>query len=354
MGKRGLRSGEARKTLPFDQWPEEDRLGWKEAFQIGDLFDTGPGAHLAESTRQALQFAWGRWLGLLCQQDGQALNLTIADRLTEDRLKAFADHLKTTCSSVSISIVLAHLHRIARLLSPQADWGFVGELRSRLARYSSSSRVPHQVVSAERLVGLGFRLMDEAEADNAPSMKCRAMQYRDGLLIGFLALCPIRRRNIAIMLIGGHLQQAGQGYSVLFGPEETKNGEPLEFELPEMIVPHFERYLDHWRPLIPGSGGHHGLWASDKQCPLTRCALNDIVVRHTHRDLGTAVNLHRFRHAAATTIAVHDPERVLIAKDLLHHKGQTSVERHYNLAASLKASRAYARLLKKLSQKHQS
>ena len=60
MGIRGLQSGEARKTLPFDQWPQEDRLRWQEAFHAGDLFDTGPGAHLAEATRAALQFACAR------------------------------------------------------------------------------------------------------------------------------------------------------------------------------------------------------------------------------------------------------------------------------------------------------
>lgn len=78
----------------------------------------------------------------------------------------------------------------------------------------------------------------------------------DGLLIAFLALCPIKRRNIAVMLIDVHLQRTPQGYSVIFEPEETKNGEPLDFALPDMIVPHSERYLYHWRPLISGRAEH--------------------------------------------------------------------------------------------------
>ena len=351
MGLRGLKSGEARKSLPFDQWPEEERLRWQEAFHAGDLFEAGPAAHLAEATRAAIQYAWGRWLGFLQQHDSQALDLTLADRLTEARLRAFADHLRTTCSSVTVSTVVTNLHRVARLLAPQEDWGFIGEIRNRLGRCATQGRVHHQVVSAELLVCLGFKLMTEAEADSAGSMKRRAMHYRDGLLIAFLALCPIRRRNIAVMLIDVHLQRTPQGYSVQFDPEETKNGEPLEFDLPDMIVPHFERYLDHWRPLIPGSAGHHGLWASNKQCLVTKCGLNLIVTRHTRRELGTAINLHRFRYAAATTIAIHDPEHVPVAKDLLHHKDEASVGRHYNLAASLEASRNYARLLQGLRQK---
>lgn len=350
MGRRGPTPGGARKSLPFCHWPEEDQLGWQEALRSGDLFDTGPGAHLAEATRQNLQNAWGRWLGFLLQVDTEALELPVAHRLTDNRLRAFVDQLDTTCSSASVSTLVAQLHQVARLLAPAADWGFIGDLRSRLGRCATSSRHHHQVVSAERLVGLGFQLMEEAEV-GCNLLKSRAILYRDGLLIAFLALCPIRRRNIALMLVDEHLQREEQGYSVLFGPEETKNGEPLEFDLPNMIVPHLQRYLDHWRPLIPGGADHHGLWASAKKCPLSKCALNDIVVRHTRRALGMTVSLHRFRHAAATTIAIHDPARVLVAKDLLHHKGPASVGRHYNLAASLQASRGYARLLQELLQR---
>lgn len=225
--------------------------------------------------------------------------------------------------------------------------------RKRLDRRTNSNREHLPIVSAERLVALGFKLMNEADEVGAGSLTGRALLYRDGLLITFLALCPIRRRNITAMLLDVHLQRTGQQYSVLFEPEETKNGEPLEFDLPRMIVAHFERYLDHWRPLIPGSADHQGLWASEKKCRLTKCALNDIVVRHSRRAWGITVNLHRFRHAAATTLAIHDPARVLVAKDLLHHKAPGSVGRHYNLAASLQASRSYAKLLQQLRQKSQ-
>ena len=135
-------------------------------------------------------------------------------------------------------------------------------------------------------------------------------------------------------------------------PEHLQELKRLRAHLPTLpkglVAKNRELLRRYWRPLIPGSAGHHGLWASNKQCPVTKCGLNDIVTRHTRRELSTAVNLHRFRHAAATTIAIHDSATMPIAKDLLHHKDEANVGRHYNLAASLEASRSYARLLQGL------
>ena len=42
------------KHLPVNEWPEADRAAFRAAYEPGDLFDgtAGPGAHLAEGTRQ--------------------------------------------------------------------------------------------------------------------------------------------------------------------------------------------------------------------------------------------------------------------------------------------------------------
>ena len=43
--------------IPFEAWPEEDRIRWNAAFRAGDPFEEcGPGAHLAERTRQDLYY----------------------------------------------------------------------------------------------------------------------------------------------------------------------------------------------------------------------------------------------------------------------------------------------------------
>ena len=49
--------------LRFAQWPAEDQKRWAAAFKSGDRFDdSGRGAHLAASTRQARRESYGRFL----------------------------------------------------------------------------------------------------------------------------------------------------------------------------------------------------------------------------------------------------------------------------------------------------
>jgi integrase len=65
------------------------------------------------------------------------------------------------------------------------------------------------------------------------------------------------------------------------------------------------------------------------------------VRRRTQKALGFPVNLHRFRHAAATFWSVRDPVNVRGVKDLLGHAFATA-EQHYIMAQSRMAGRALA------------
>src|SRR5262249_30118172 len=66
-------------------------------------------------------------------------------------------------------------------------------------------------------------------------------------------------------------------------------------------------------------------------------------VRQRTRDaLGFPVNLHRFRHAAATLWSINDPKNVRGAKDLLGHSSFRTTEKHYVMAQSRLAGRVFA------------
>ena len=69
----------ARKSriyLPFDSWPAEDQARWQAAFKAGDRFDgSGPGSHLAESTRRNLWISYARFLGFISANRHDLLDL---------------------------------------------------------------------------------------------------------------------------------------------------------------------------------------------------------------------------------------------------------------------------------------
>jgi integrase/recombinase XerD len=115
--------------------------------------------------------------------------------------------------------------------------------------------------------------------------------------------------------------------------------------VPEWIVPFLERYLREVRPMFLGATQHDGLWVSTKGGPLTGNAISSIITNRTRDAFGQPVNPHLFRACAATTIAILDPGRIGIARDLLGHVSLATTHAHYNKARSIEASRLYASIL---------
>ena len=82
-----------RRSLPFDAWPEVDRIAWTEAIAEGDIFDgRGPAAHWAATTRNSVVAAYGRYLAFLTASESSALAEDPTKRLTEDRLARYLNH----------------------------------------------------------------------------------------------------------------------------------------------------------------------------------------------------------------------------------------------------------------------
>jgi integrase/recombinase XerD len=65
----------------------------------------------------------------------------------------------------------------------------------------------------------------------------------------------------------------------------------------------------------------------------------------TRKALGFAVNLQRFRIAAATFWSIRDPANVRGVKDLLGHTSFATTEKHYIMSQSRLAGRALAHVI---------
>jgi len=74
-------------------------------------------------------------------------------------------------------------------------------------------------------------------------------------------------------------------------------------------------------------------------------ALYDIVMKRTRAAFGKPINPHMFRDAAATTLAIHDPEHVRAAAALLGHRSFGTTEKYYNQANGLQAGRDHAAVI---------
>jgi integrase/recombinase XerD len=250
-----------RMQLPFQKWPAEDRIGWESAFKIGDRFDeSGPGAHLAESTRRVWRESYSRFLGFISAHRPDLMHLPPDARI--DRL-VVADYVawrRKSCGDVSVAIDLDHLRGALKLICPGVDWSWLLIITKRIAAAAPRRHPKYHLVTSDRFYALGLELMDAAvtDVDAAKHIsKAHAFQYRDGLIIALRALIPLRSRTVVAMRIGSHLVKTGDLWGLDIPAADTKNKRPLDYSIPMELSARIDFYLERFRSRIPRGGKTH-------------------------------------------------------------------------------------------------
>jgi integrase len=329
-----------RLQLPFADWPEHDRNSLLAAFAKEGRFHRGQASHWAVSTQHAVVAAIGRWLGFLLEFEPFALIEHPLERLTEDSLTRYIDHLSETVSSVGRFVYLEHLRRGYRAIYQKSVPEILDAVVAQLRREYRPQ--PKEWVTTPRLTELGINLMNGAVRKDG---QVRKIAFRDGMMIMLLARRPIRRRAFAVMRIGTHLRQVGEEWRLIFRESETKSGRPFETAVPRKVVPFLARYLSEVRPMFRGTDGSDALWFNSKGYPLSVGAITNQIAHRTLAAFGHQITPHRFRHSAASTIAVLEPSEIAIAPGLLDQASLATTHAHYILSQSIEASRLYARVL---------
>lgn len=326
------------KVVNPSLWPEADQHAWAHAFRCDDPFDnSGPAAHWAEGSRRSVASGYGRWIAWLMSDEPEALTIAPEFRVTPERMKRFIAALEREITPNGITNYVKHTYDAIRVMAPTHDWSWLLRVKAALERKLTPKQKRRYTPDPLTLLDLGLALMDGTAFEN-PS-KIDLINYRDGLMIAFLALVPLRRRNLVGIEIGKNLLRSSDTYLVVFDASETKKRQHLEFAWPETLKPCLETFLTVVRPSFPGALTHDGLWPSWQGSPLGGEQVYVRICRHTREKLGFSVSPHRFRDAAATNLAIYDPANVLVARDLLGHASFASTRKTYIVAKSVEASR---------------
>jgi integrase len=329
-----------RLVLQITDWPEPDRIALGAAFARESRFCRGPAAHWAPGTRHGVTRAVGRWLGFLSGFEPQSLAELPLDRVTEERLTRYVAHLSETVGSVGQHIYLSRLQKAFRVMFPGKVPNSLISLVSQLQRECRPH--PKAWVATPRLTALGNDMIQHSIGDDSAIDK---VLYRDGLMIMLWALRPERRRAFAQIRIGQQLRRIGKESRLVFAAEERKTPRPFQVTVPELVVPFLEYYLEKVRPQFPGASRHDALWVSMKGGPLTEHSITRLIATRTRAEFGDRIPPHRFRHCAASTIAVSEPGAIELAARLLDHASLKTTYDHYILARSIEASRHYANII---------
>ena len=344
-----------RGCLPVPQWPDADRRLWLAACAPGDILDDEVGArsaHAGISNTKAAK-GYGRWLTYLSLSAQEAVAEAPAERITPNRVRAYVDSLIAIGNSThTILGRLQELGEVAKVMDPNRRWSFINDLAAKICARHRPSRDKSNLRLSNELIDLGFKLMESA----APCSKLdAAIAYRDGLTIAFLALIPLRRRNLADLVLGHTLLCERSSWIVAFGEGDTKTHAAFEVPLPDVLAAALEGYLSLHRPILEARAGRWtrpiggALWVSRDGSPMTQMALYNRICARTKDYFGAAINPHLFRDAAATTLAIADPAHVRIAAPLLGHRTFATTERHYRHARALEAHRSYIDVLLKIN-----
>jgi integrase len=320
--------------LPFEQWPRSHQTAWLKATREGDLLaGRGAAAHWRQKTRKSIQKAIGNYLRFERDRGGLLDGRTVAQLLTEGSLRDYIAVLRRRLAPQSIVTQLGHLSLAISVMTPEADRTLIKLAVARLTTVAAPTRKKDgRLVSPVVLLELGQRLMAAWQDRRAHDPRLNAMDYRDGLMIAFLALCPVRLDNLAQMQIGRHLRIEGEVTRIAFAAHEMKGGRPLEFDWPDALRPALDFYLTRVHPVLydlPQIGAP--LWPSlhRRKRQMGASGIYTRLLQVTAKHLGSSINPHMFRDAAATFIAETTPERALLAAGVLQHRNFQMTRDHY-------------------------
>jgi integrase len=290
--------------------------------------------------------SYARFLGFISTHRHDLMDLRPNARIDRLVVTDYVAWRRKSCGDVTVAIDLDHFRGALRLICPGVDWSWLLIITKRIAAAAPRRHPKYHLVTSDRLYALGLELMDGAitDADGAKHMsKAQAFQYRDGLIIALRALIPLRSRTVVAMRIGIHLVKTGDLWGLDIPAADTKSQRPLDYPIPRELSARIDLYLERFRSRIPGAERHTAPWASNQGRPMCAMAIYEAVRNRTRKAFGFAVNLHRFRHAAASFWSIRDPANVRAVKDLLGHYSFGTTNRYYIMGQSRLAGRVLAR-----------
>jgi integrase len=150
------------------------------------------------------------------------------------------------------------------------------------------------------------------------------------------------------------LLKKGNQWILSFSREETKTGNRYDSLWPDVLINHLEEYLKVHRPVLMAIKGRwmapvgDRLWVSSNGSPQTQVSIFHDITKHTKKEFGRSINPHLFRDAAATTIAIENPEHILTIANILGHRSIKSTEKYYERSNQIQSHAWYMEHIHKL------
>ena len=217
---------------------------------------------------------------------------------------------RRSCGDISLAADLGSLCGTLKLLCPNTDWFWLQSIANRLAAAAPPPARKYNLVTSDRLYALGAEAhglcrhcgrCPRAHRDKAGHSIPRRLDYRH---LGNDTAAPWHACSTANRA-SSHKSRRSLGADI--PAADTKTRRPLDYSIPKDLSARIDLYRKRFRSRIRGSDKHAGLWPSHHSIPMRPDSINVAVQKRTKKAFGFGVNLHRFRHAAATFWSVPRP-----------------------------------------------
>jgi integrase/recombinase XerD len=338
--------------LKRSHWPIADQIAWDALFTKGDLLDgSGPCVRWSEGSRRKREQSYGHWLGFFSRRGPLGMPSDVTDRATSKTVGAFVEEELARCSVRTVSMHVEDLLFLLRAMAPSKDWAWLNRIVQRLrAQCNLGELKPRAGITAPQIYDWALTRMQEADAMDSLADLRRATLYRDGLMVGLLIARPLRLRTFIAIEVERHLVARSNGFLLRFAPEDMKHKKAHEYAVPAELVEPLRRYLGFHRPNLLQNKSSQRLWITRSGDPFTYAAFQRQLPTLTFREFGEALRPHAFRHVAATTIAIEDPEHVSIAAAVLGHATLEMSQKYYNRARGVEANASYQEMMQSIRQ----
>jgi len=197
--------------------------------------------------------------------------------------------------------------------------------------------------NVEAFLGLPARIRGNLEKETGSPIH-RAVLAQTAAAIALLQAAPIRLKNLVNLDVRKNLIARGKRLYLVIPPEDVKNGEPIDFELPPQAVDMLVWYVREYRPLLirtsndalfPGAG------AGPKSSHCLSMQISKTVMRYT----GMKFNVHLFRHAGGKLFLDARPGQYEVVRRVLGHRSIATTTAIYTGAETRSAGAHFAAVI---------
>jgi hypothetical protein len=334
---------------PLRLWPEIDRALWELYFHPRSLLDGFPGKPLRPDTIQQIIEGYGNWLKFLHVRGRLDCAVKPSERLQRSMIGEYVtEMLEAGRSRNTVISRLYSLRSAVTRMEPDVSlrwltWPNGQSLLSQLPKAKIRKRC---LVESQTLYEWGLQLITDFGNGCGKGRRWLASMLRDGLLIGVLAARAPRLMSMSRLRVGDNLTRVGNKFRLNLKTEDLKAGEAVEYDLPESLTPAFERYLAI-RSELPDARSHSFLWVTQQGRPLSRSSIGGMVRCRSKERFGFTFGPHSFRHALATSAALHDPDHPGVASSILNNSAGM-VRKHYNLSDVMHSAKRFHDAIKRI------